>query len=57
MFSIKWNRRIPNGTYGGVRGRSREAPPTRCSVLKEWMVSRKENDDVPKNKRSYSKIN
>lgn len=23
------NRRIPNGTYGGVRGRSFKAPPTR----------------------------
>jgi len=23
------NRRIPNGTYGGVRGRRGDAPPTR----------------------------
>ena len=29
------NRRIPNGTYGGVRGRSLKAPPTRLSCSKD----------------------
>ncbi|WP_430534148.1 hypothetical protein, partial [Listeria rocourtiae] len=27
------NRRIPNGTYGGVRGRSLTAPPTRFVAI------------------------
>ena len=29
MFN--WNRRMRQRTYGGVRGRGCEAPPTRCA--------------------------
>ncbi|MGN7296494.1 hypothetical protein, partial [Ferdinandcohnia sp. SAFN-114] len=44
------NRRIPNGTYGGVRGRRGNAPPTRLfaqegetiNQISKWIVLIKE---------------
>ena len=33
------NRRVPNGTHGGVRGRPLMGPPTQLKMENKWLVT------------------